>query len=304
MSEGSERTKDRLENLQNLEPLIGAMRILALRTVQMTLNRLENVAAYRSNFVRALMMIQAEAIRRRKAVEAKPRAKPETIAADDRQRRPLLIVLGSESGLCGGFDRGLLSVLRERIAEEPESDFVIEIFGEKMLTRLKKETFPYRPLGSLSRNGNPNYAAISERIASWFQRFDSGETSSVELVSFRKSDFGSYQPTTTVMLPIAREETPSAAQSVSDADWPPPLIEGDPAEMIEELRRHVAMTQFYACLLESIAAENQARFRLLEEAKENTASLIEELKIQAQLERRQATTQQIQELAVSAGLVR
>ena len=115
MSEGSERTKERLENLQNLEPLIGAMRILALRTVQMTLNRLENVAAYRSNFVRALMMIQAEAIRRRKAAETKPRTKPETIAEGDRQRRPLLIVLGSESGLCGGFDRGLLSVLRERI---------------------------------------------------------------------------------------------------------------------------------------------------------------------------------------------
>ena len=40
------------------------------------------------------------------------------------------------------------------------------------------------------------------------------------------------------------------------------------------------------------------------EARENTSALIDELKVQAQLEKRQIMTQQIQELAVSAGLVR
>ena len=64
------------------------------------------------------------------------------------------------------------------------------------------------------------------------------------------------------------------------------------------------MIEAYQYLLESIAAENQARFRLLDEARENTSALIDELKVQAQLEKRQVMTQQIQELAVSAGLVR
>lgn len=304
MSEGSERTKERLENLLNLEPLIGAMRILALRTVQVTLNRLENVAAYRSNFSLALALVEAQANRNAKRADGKKRSQKDSDEADRQLGKNLLIVLGSESGLCGGFDRALLTALKERLAEEGDGESLIEISGEKMLTRLKKETFPYRSLGALSRNGNPNYAAVSAHIADWFQRFDSGELRSVELLSYRKSTHGSYQPVTTPLLPIGQDNAPSLAPTDPDDDWPPPLIEGDPAEMIEELRRHVIITQFYSSLLTSIAAENQARFRLLEEAKENTAALIEELKIQAQLERRQATTQQIQELAVSAGLVR
>ena len=59
MADGLERTLQRLDNLQKLEPLIAAMRILALRTVQSSLNRLERLADYRSGFTDSLAAVEA-----------------------------------------------------------------------------------------------------------------------------------------------------------------------------------------------------------------------------------------------------
>lgn len=315
MAEGAERTKERLENLSNLEPLIGSMRILALRTVQVTLNRLEGLDTYRANFIKSLAAIQA-------SIDSKHGRKKRSSDRDDdhdtfrKNGKTLIIVLGSETGLCGGYNRLVLVQLEQRLAElnaRGDQTPEIVIAGEKMLSRLKNVTFTYRSLGSLSKNGAPNYATIYPEIQSWFKRVEDGDLNSVELISYRRSGSSSYSPKLTTYLSRGSKQDAKESmgakgrktdnQAVS-IDWPYPIIEGDPEALVEEIREHLTVMQFYTYLLEAIAAENQMRFRLLEEARDNTERLIDELRMQVQLERRQEITQQIQELAVSAGLVR
>ena len=52
-----------------------------------------------------------------------------------------------------------------------------------------------------------------------------------------------------------------------------------------------------------MAAENTYRFQTLEQAKDTTADLIEELTLEIMTEKRHATTKQIHELVVGAGLI-
>ena len=171
----------------------------------------------------------------------------------------------------------------------------------------------------------PIYRALHERVQDWSARFEKRDVRTVELISYRRTSSGAYRPEITPYLSRANEpessppppfeiepapegstrdrESAEGSEKPKNSGWLP-LIEGDPEQIAEELRRDLTTIEAYQYLLESIAAENQARFRLLDEARENTSALIDELKVQAQLEKRQIMTQQIQELAVSAGLVR
>ena len=324
MADGLERTLQRLDNLQKLEPLIAAMRILALRTVQSSLNRLERLADYRSGFTDSLAAVEAVSERSRKKAE-KSEEENATAIGNAVSRPTLLIVFGSESGLCGGYDRALSEILNRRLQTESAGQVEIEVFGTRMLTRLKSASFAFRAMGALSQNGTPIYRALHERVQDWSARFEKRDVCTVELISYRRTSSGAYRPEITPYLSRANEpessppppfeiepapegstrdrESAEGSEKPKDSGWLP-LIEGDPEQIAEELRRDLTTIEAYQYLLESIAAENQARFRLLDEARENTSALIDELKVQAQLEKRQIMTQQIQELAVSAGLVR
>ena len=60
---------------------------------------------------------------------------------------------------------------------------------------------------------------------------------------------------------------------------------------------------FYQALINSAASEHAARFQLMEEAGQNSDRLIDEMTEMLQMYRRQSITQEMQELAVAAGLL-
>jgi F-type H+-transporting ATPase subunit gamma len=85
--------------------------------------------------------------------------------------------------------------------------------------------------------------------------------------------------------------------------WPPPIIETDPLGLYARLVEQLTAATLYDCLIDSAVAEHAARFRLMEEASQNAAQLIEELTQSIQAARRQAITREMQELIVGAGLL-
>ena len=90
--------------------------------------------------------------------------------------------------------------------------------------------------------------------------------------------------------------------SILDA-WPEPIIETNAGKLFLGVLLQHLTTRLYACLLESSASENSARFQLLEDARQNTERLVEELETEAAQAYRQAITLEIQNLAVRAGLL-
>ena len=70
------------------------------------------------------------------------------------------------------------------------------------------------------------------------------------------------------------------------------------------MTRQLTELSFYRVLLESAAAEQSARFQLMEGASQNSRRLIEELTLTYHTARQEAVTEEMLELAVSAGLIR
>jgi F0F1-type ATP synthase gamma subunit len=61
--------------------------------------------------------------------------------------------------------------------------------------------------------------------------------------------------------------------------------------------------QFYMRILEAAAVEHSTRYQLMEEASQNAGRMIEEMTEVTQMYRREAITQEMQELASGAGLL-
>jgi F-type H+-transporting ATPase subunit gamma len=80
-------------------------------------------------------------------------------------------------------------------------------------------------------------------------------------------------------------------------------LDTDPNELTMLMIHQLAVLDLYRILLYSSIAEHTARYQLMEEASSNADQLIEELSQDVQAARRQAITQEMEELAVGAGLL-
>jgi len=289
MSDISERVLDRLENLENIEPLLGSLRILSLSTMQMALNRKTQLQTYKEEFMRILRLLlqtlQKDTL-------------PAPGGLNQGAGRALLVVLGSERGICGMYNKNLAASAGAWQAAEIAPNQV-QCFGGKLCQAMRQQGAVFDCHDVISQGSVPRYQRAQELVAAWLTEFKAGQLSAVDILSFRKPPSGFYKPVITRLIPLIAQLVLSGEDIET---WPPPIIEGDPLEMSIRTVEHLTTIHFYELILESISAENAVRYNLLEEAKANTRELIESLVVEVQMAKKQAITQEMLELASGAGL--
>ncbi|MCJ7694046.1 MAG: F0F1 ATP synthase subunit gamma [Anaerolineaceae bacterium] len=289
MSETSEGTENRLENLQAIKPLITALRTKSLSTLQSALNRKNLLHDYQYDYQKILSTL----ILLRKKQNRYPHR-----SDTGESGIPYLIILGSERGICGSFDKTLVNSA-VGWASKQKTKYCILTYGKRLSPDLNNRDIEFKPQGSLSVGALPKYRIAHNLVKGWLKDFDHSILISLEILSFRKSKGDAYKPKLTSLLPFLHD---SGNHNDYDIDWPPPIIDGDPEHIIERSFEHLTAISFYEIILESIAAENYFRYNLLEEAKKNIDELVDLLTTITQIAKRAAITQQIQELSVGAGL--
>jgi F-type H+-transporting ATPase subunit gamma len=290
-SDLNERAEARLANLNNIEPLLGSLRVLALSSMQMALNRKANLNDYKTEYYRILSMILAALPKDDKKNQEKNEAN---------EGRRMLVVLGSERGLCGIYNKNLASLAGTWLSKQ-EGPANILPFGVRLHEPLKQAGLNIKDQGSLTSGSKPHYAIARGLVTSWIEDFKQHRIRAIYVLSFRKPAVGFYKPLISQLIPLPMKIYDGLTQSI---DWPPRIIEGDPKLIAENIVDHLTAIEFYDLILDSISAENAIRYNLLEEAKGNTLELIEELSLEIQIAKRQMITQQIQEMAAGAGLTR
>ncbi len=291
MSDNSEKIESRLENLQSIEPLVSSMRVLSMSNLQFAINRFDNLKAYKLEFIRVYRMLKDGFDIRKKTPES--RVNPGEGAS-------LLVLLGTDRGFCGTYNRQLIAMAERWLAGKSTARRLIA-FGQRLNTNLRYAKLAVDDYGSIVRGTSPRYDLASELAGRWREDFLSGRLQSLDVLSFRKTGQGQQKPVITHFFP---ERDILFDSEMTAPDWPPPIIEGDRAIMIAKIEDHLSRIRFFELILESMIAENTIRFRILEEAKENTSALIDELALELQIEKRKSVTSQLQEISVSAGLTK
>lgn len=290
MSDTTERAQDRLENLEAIEPLVASLRILALSNMQMAQNRLVSLRQYKSEFEQVLGFLIGKFGRHTEKNLFKP---------TNNAPKKLLVVLGTDRGLCGAFNKNLIPHIKQWESEQTNAGEVM-VYGHRLSLVLKQDAIPHTFQGSLSRGALPDYGLSRQFMDQWIADFRSGSIQSLEVLSHRQVHQNSHKPFVSFLIPLDVSQSQVANR---EFDWPEPIIEADPVQMAQRTSEHLMAIQFYELILQSLIAENAVRFSLMEEARGNARELIETLSLELQIQKRQKITQQIQELSVGAGLI-
>ena len=298
MSEGKERAEARLSNLEAIEPLLGSLRVLSLSTMQMALNRQASLSEYAERFT-----MVAEQVR---SLAGNQLGKPEVEERFDYrpvEQSQVLAVIGSSRGICGQYNKQLARLMAERLKQKDGLPAKVLAFGARVQRALIQEGVKFEAHATLGQGSMPDYDLAARLLREWSTGYDKGKLAKVEILSFRKrSANNNYSPVFTTLLPASALDATQEGDQKS-LPWPPPIIEGNPERMLEQIESHLLAIRFYQLILDAIAAENLYRYRLLEEAKENTSTLLEELRLAIQSERRKEITQQLQELLGGSGML-
>jgi len=296
-----ERIKTRLDNIRSVEPILGAMRTISLGSWQAALTRQARLSRYSQRLIALLPpLIPHLAVRKGRR---RQKGKPGAARSLRRQSSPApttVLIIGSERGLCGAFNSGLVQYAVQVLAQYETDGVEIELatLGSRARRTLQRSGWTIVWSKPLPMTTLPTNELAYELTREWLERYEAYELDAVDLIynAYRGSTL--HEPRVARLIPPPLPPLATAAMP-----WPAPYIDTDRVALYTRLIKLWVATEMYRVLLDSAAAEHSARFQLMEGATQNSNDLIAELTLALQAVRQQAITSEMQELASGAGLV-
>jgi|YNPNPStandDraft_1061719.scaffolds.fasta_scaffold08474_7 F-type H+-transporting ATPase subunit gamma len=292
--EDLERIKEHLENIRSVEPIISALRTIAAGGWRLALKRLRNTARYTESIGQVLALLLPRI----------PPGKLDPLLVTQHPplpRRPLMLVIASERGLCGAFNSNVLAGAERLLAQQ-------QLQAERVLLA----TLGSRAAHYFRAQGRELFWAEPlpvTRVASFEMVRDLGQTL-VRAVQNGACDgvfviYAPYEATSPASvvsrrwLPVDLGILPAPA-----SDWPPPIIETDVETLFTRALHEWMVAQLFRLVMESAASEQAARFRAMDAASTNLARMIEELTLSYHAARQHAITMEMLDLVAGAGILR
>jgi F-type H+-transporting ATPase subunit gamma len=288
--EGIEAIKARLGNIRSVEPILGAMRTISLGSWQAALKRKERVLAYSERLLSLLHPLAPHLGSRRR----RPRRATEASAPT------LVIVIGSERGLCGAFNSSLVHYVEDELARFADEGLEVELhsLGTRVTRALARVGLSPSSSRALPMAALPSSELATTLMLGWLAQYEGREIDAVYAIYHAYRNSVQYEPTTLRLIP-----PPVPVVTESAYAWPAPYIDSDPTGLFVRTVVLWSTAELYRILLDSAASEHSARYQLMEGATRNSERLIEELTLALQAARQQAITAEMQELAAGAGLL-
>ncbi|MDY6873488.1 MAG: F0F1 ATP synthase subunit gamma [Chloroflexota bacterium] len=295
MAQTYEKVVSRLKNIKAIEPLLGALRTISMGTWQTAQHKLSQMQQYQSHYDRILSQILPY-INPDESNLAASGANPNRVADS------IVLILGTERGLCGKFNEDLAEKALAWILEQDLSSHQTWVVGKRMVRTLTRTGVPFANQQSITSGDLPTYRQSYLLTQGWIKQFEAYDFNQLFILYFKPGPGERPLFAADQLLPYTIKRR-SPSQENFEADWPPPIIETNPEGIYHQLIQHYLASHLYQILLESAVAENVFRFRMMEDAKQNAEDIIIDLNREINAERRRKITQEMQELAVGAGLI-
>ena len=217
------------------------------------------------------------------------------IPSKDVYPRIAVVVISSNSSLCGAFNANVIKKYQETInilenQGYAKEDIDIYVIGRKIAEAVRKSG--HTVLDDRSELADkPSYDAAFDLASDLVDSFVSGEVSQVVLVY---SHFASP-----ASQPVIRENylpLPLHDYDGTDGDPVDYILEPDPLSLVKHLLPQVLLMKLYTVLLDANAAEHAARTLAMQIASDNAKDLIGELTLAYNKGRQQEITAEILDL--------
>ncbi|HUT78594.1 MAG TPA: ATP synthase F1 subunit gamma [Polyangia bacterium] len=282
----------RIGSVKSTQKITRAMKMVAAAKLRKAQEKAENFRAYADLSASILIEVAAGA-----TAEDHPllERRPEP-------SRSLLLVIGADRGLCGGFNsnlnRDVLALLKETAARGelvPELD----IIGRK-----PKEFFARRDAVVRQFHAgvydSPDYGTAARIARELSGSYEAGEIDRIDLEFNEMVSMVSQKPVRRPLLPIAlpeRTDDDGPDQGLRPVGF---IFEPGRRELLARLLPLYVEVQIYRALLESIAAEQAARMTAMDNATNNAADMIEHLTLVYNRARQSAITSELMDIVGGA----
>jgi F-type H+-transporting ATPase subunit gamma len=289
MAETIERVQSRLNNISIVKPLLEALKTISLGGWQTALRFKRTSEEYRTRLEQLMLQVVPHL------------STNATFPQNESQHPPrILVVIGSERGLCGNFNRRLAQQTAAYLKELDQrgEKAEVHVFGNALGRACHHEfmerwQFIQHPMPGVAP---PKMAG--ELNNQWLEGFNLGTVDQVEILYNQTLKVGRYSTVRVNQLPPKLPE-----MDIREPPWPDAILDTSSRVLFLELLRQLLALDLYNIFLSSAIAEHSERYQLMEQATRNADDLIEELTQEVQAARRQAITNEMEELAVGAGLL-
>ena len=281
--------RTRISSIQNTQQITRAMKMVAAAKLRKAQQRMDQTRPY----AKKMRSVVERLVSGTGANNEILRIPEETVSV-------LMIVVGSDRGLCGGFNNNLFKVVERTIEEKYDSfqkngKLDLITIGKKAGAYFKKrdynvvETHP----GFFDNLNYPDTATIMLEAT---KSFVDEEYDKVVIAYNEFQTVISQNRLVTEVLPIQPEEL----EEESSKEFIDYIFEPDTDTILDEiLPLHLNM-QLWRAVLESNASEQGARMAAMDNATENAKDLEQELKLRYNQARQSAITTEISEIVSGA----
>jgi F-type H+-transporting ATPase subunit gamma len=211
------------------------------------------------------------------------------------QRVALVVVIGSDRGLCGGYNTNLMRKAEEE-ARRVERDGMSAKFyavGRKALDHLRRtgRNVAYNRINNLRL---ATFGLAQDLAARMLDEYRRGQIAETGVIYSEFHSALSQRPRFERLLPVTE---PKAEESKGEISTPPDyIVEPSRADLLPVVLRGYLEDSMFHALLEAEASEQGARMTAMDSATNNAADMIERLTLDMNRARQATITKELMDI--------
>jgi F-type H+-transporting ATPase subunit gamma len=273
--------KGRIASVKSTQKITSAMKMVASAKLRKAQSQIERFLPYESRLTEIL----------NRFLSSFPEGFSSSLSEIREVKRLAIVVLSSNSSLCGAFNSNIIKMLTDTIHKywELKCEIVIYPLGKKVEEAIRKSSLPVTIKGSyIPLMDKPDFAGAKEIADQLIRDFLENKIDRVEMIYNHFKNTAVQIPTNEQFLPVVLSG--KTTQHAVPTDY---IIEPDRKTLLETLIPKSLRSKIYAILLDSAAAEHAARTVAMQIATDNADDILDELTIQYNKQRQQAITSEL-----------
>lgn len=291
-------TKIRIDSVKKTLKITSVMKLIAAAKLKKTQNKIANLLPYQKELEDILLALLSD-LSPKQIKEIKD-INLDFLRKEDKIQKLTIVVISSNSSLCGAFNHNIIKAVFERIEYYKSQGIshkninIIPI-GKKVSQEIKKAGFDIdKDYHYLTEK--PNYEDISKIVEALMSDFSKSNCDKVEIVYNHLKNAMSQPTQIENFLPLSLDNQVDNLNKQEDSLSNEYILEPSFEELLSDLLPQTLKLKLYSILLDAISAEHSARTMAMQLASDNAEKLVKDLSLEYNKGRQQKITNEILDL--------
>ncbi|HJZ24400.1 MAG TPA: FoF1 ATP synthase subunit gamma [Candidatus Babeliales bacterium] len=272
--------RNRIQTIETIKKVTDVMRIISMSAHSRLKTKQEPLSEYLNTLKTLLTKVQ----------RATPSWSHAQLMPTGSDKNPLIIIIGSQKGLCGGFNTQLSKILNEYLSQNPSTHYHFSAVGKKPIDYLIN-SYPEELICSFPTLTSRNFLTIAQELTDLIMTATPAYTS-VTIISNTFKNFFVQKATITQLIPFDPTHISATITfPIEEYIW-----DEAPRDILHTLAVQYIEAQFQHLLFQSLLSEHAARFISMDNSTRNANTLLNTTKLEYNKVRQAKITTEITEL--------